>query len=278
MQGRARLARGRRARASREPQTQPRWPAAQSPAEDPRPARAPPRRRAAAAPAPWPRLARPILPHRSAGEHRPRSLASATPDRLRVGESKATPTPAAEANRSCATLAAFSLDRAALLLGEAFDLEFEQEAHLRNQSARGTNLRRVANGRLSGRPKLVREEHIPGRDPLKARTPATMGRGEYGRTVAPRSDTREPSPCRRLDDPFAGIRKLMSDEISSRQLILPLLGRATSRPTLQRSGSRSTGRIDDAHRNPLACLADGESEIAVVRYNDGGIDMAEQRV
>jgi hypothetical protein len=70
----------------------------------------------------------------------------------------------------------------------------------------------------------------------------------------------------------------MTCQIGGRQLVLPLLRRATSGPTLQRTGGGSRGRIDDANRNPLACLADGESEIAVVRHDDGGIDVAEQRV
>src|SRR5262249_39433402 len=105
-----------------------------------------------------------------------------------------------------------------------------------------------------------------------------MGRGEYGRTVAPRSDVRDLSPCRRLNGPLAGVRKLMGQQISSRQLVLPLRRRAASGPTLQRTGGGSTVRIDDANRNPLACLADGESKIAVVRHDDGGIDVAEQRV
>jgi hypothetical protein len=94
-----------------------------------------------------------------------------------------------------------------------------------------------------------------------------MGRGEYERSLAPESDDREASPRRRLDDPFARIRKLMSRQIGGRQLVLPLLMQAASRPTLQRTGGRSTGRIDDANPNPLACLADGKSEIAVVRHD-----------
>ncbi len=105
-----------------------------------------------------------------------------------------------------------------------------------------------------------------------------MGRGEYARKVAARSDICDPSPSGGLDDSFAGIGKLVSHEVSGRQLVLPLLGRAAGRPTLQRTSSRSTGRIDDANRNPLACSADRECEIAVVRHDDGRIDVAQQRV